>query len=85
MTTLANMTLEQLQQLIDQRIDEKLTALLGKFEIDEDEFFADEEPDTRTWEQVKQDIERDRWTPPPGGKSSLDFLREDRDCRSSSS
>ncbi|MBZ0275662.1 MAG: hypothetical protein K8I60_05940 [Anaerolineae bacterium] len=79
MATIANMTLEELQQLIDERIDERLTRLLGKFELDEEELFADDEPDTRTWEQVKQDIERDRWTPPPGAKSSLELLREDRE------
>ncbi len=79
MATIENMTLEELQRLIDQRIDERLTYLLGGFEIDEEELFTDEEPDTRTWEQVKQDIERDRWTPPPGAKSPLELLREDRD------
>lgn len=79
MTTIANMTLEELQRLIDERIDVRLTQLLGKFEMDEEELFADDEPDTRTWEQVKQDIERDRWTPPPGAKSSLELLREDRE------
>lgn len=79
MATIANMTLEELQQLIDERIDERLTQLLGKFEMDEEELFTDDEPDTRPWEQVKQDIERDRWTPPPGGKSSLELLREDRE------
>lgn len=79
MATIANMTLEELQQLIDERIDERLTHLLGKFELDEEELFADDQPDTRTWEQVKQDIERDRWTPPPGAKSSLELLREDRE------
>lgn len=79
MATIANMTLEELQQLIDERIDERLTHLLGKFEMDEEELFADDQPDTRTWEQVKRDIERDRWTPPPGAKSSLELLREDRE------
>ncbi len=79
MATVEKMTLEELSRLIDQRIDERLTGLLGKFEVGEDEFFPDEEPDTRTWEQVKQDIERDRWTPPPGAKSSLELLREGRD------
>ncbi len=79
MATIEKMTIEQLRRLIDERIDERLTDLLGKFEIDEEELFADEEPDARTWEQVKQDIERDRWTPPPGAKSSLELLREDRE------
>ncbi len=79
MATIEKMTLEELQRLIDERIDERLTDLLGRFDMEEDELFADEIPDTRTWEQVKQDIERDRWTPPPGAKSSLELLREDRD------
>jgi len=79
MATIAKMTLEELHRLIDERIDARLTYLLGRFELEEDELFADEEPDTRSWEQVKQDIERDRWTPPPGAKSSLELLREDRE------
>jgi hypothetical protein len=79
MATIAKMTLEELQRLIDERIDERLTYLLGKFELEEDELLDSEAPDTRTWEQVKQDIERDRWTPPPGAKSSLELLREDRE------
>lgn len=79
METIEKMTLEELQQLIDERIDERLTHLLGKFEMDEEDLFADDEHDTRTWEQVKQDIERDRWTPPLGVKSSLELLREDRE------
>jgi hypothetical protein len=28
---------------------------------------------------VQQDVEHDRWTPPPGAKSSLELLREDRE------
>jgi hypothetical protein len=79
MATIAQMTLEELQRLIDDRIDARLTMLLGKFELAEGELFVDEETDTRTWEQVKQDIERDRWTPPPDAKSSLELLREDRE------
>jgi hypothetical protein len=79
MATIGNMTLDELKALIDQRISERLSRLLGQFEMGEEELFADEDPDTRSWEQVQQDIERDRWTPPPGAKSSLELLREDRD------
>lgn len=79
MATIENMTLEELQRLIDRRIDERLAGLLGRFDLDENAFGDDETPDIRTWEQVKQDIVRDRWTPPPGTRSSLDLLREDRD------
>src|SRR5258708_35683974 len=76
MATIGNMTIEQLQQLIDQRIDERLTNLLGAVEIADE----DDEQDNRTWEQVKQDIERDRWTPPPGAKCPPELLQQDRDC-----
>jgi hypothetical protein len=79
MATIEKMTLEDLRQLIDERIDDRLTRLLGRFEIDEDELFPDEESDTRTWDEVKEDIERHRWTPPPGTPSVTQLLREDRD------
>lgn len=81
MTTIANMTLEELKQLIDEAVDRRLKQLLGEFEIDEDEFFPDEEPDTRSLEEVYASIDRNMWTPPPGAKSSLELLREDRDSR----
>ncbi len=79
MATVGNMTLEELKALIDQRISERLSSVLGNFELGEEDLFAEEESDTRSWEQVQQDIERERWTPPPGAKSSLDLLRDDRD------
>jgi hypothetical protein len=83
MATIANMTVEELKQLIadavENAIDDRLTRLLGEFEIDEAELFPDQEPDTRTWDEVKQDIERHRWTPPPGTPSVTELLREDRD------
>ncbi|MBC8099646.1 MAG: hypothetical protein H7Y11_09400 [Armatimonadetes bacterium] len=82
MTILENLTVNDLERMIDARIDERLISLLGQFELSEDALFDfdfdAEAPDTRTWEQVKQDIERDRWTPPPGAKSSLALLREAR-------
>lgn len=72
MKTLDKMTLEELETWMDARIDEKLQSFIILL-------MADDEPDDRTWEQVKADIERDRWTPPPNAKSSLELLREDRD------
>ncbi len=36
-------------------------------------------PDPRTLEEVFESIDRNMWTPPPGAKSSLELLREDRD------
>ena len=81
MATIANLTMEQLQQLIDQRIDERLTKLLGAFEIADE----DDKDKNLTWDKVRAFVEQHRWTPPPGGKSGYEMLREDRDCRSSSS
>jgi hypothetical protein len=83
MATIEKMTVEELKQLITQAVaeavDERLTKPLGDFEISEDELFQGEEADTRSWEQVKQDIEQHRWTPPPSTPSVTDLLREDRD------
>lgn len=33
----------------------------------------------RSVREVLDSIDRHRWTPPPGSKSSLELLREDRD------
>lgn len=80
MVTVGQMTIEELRQLIadvvSQTIDERLAALLGEFDVDEDMLLADDEPDTRTWEEVKEDVERHRWTPPPGTPSVTQLLRE---------
>lgn len=79
MTTIERMTLEDLQKLIDARIDQRLKELFGEAEVDEDDFLPPTPPDNRTYEEVLASIERNRWTPPPGAKTSLELLREDRD------
>jgi hypothetical protein len=54
-------------------IDERLTRALGAFEEpDEDD------EDELTWDEIRANVEKHRWTPPPGAKSSLELLREDR-------
>jgi hypothetical protein len=75
MATIANMTLEELKQFVEETIDERLTRYLGTFEI------ADEsdEDEGLTWDEIRASVERHRWTPPPSAKSSLELLREDRD------
>lgn len=78
MTTIGNMTLDELKALIDQRIHERLSNLFGEFEIGEEELFA-EEVDNRSLNEVFESIDRNMWTPPPSAKSSLDLLREDRE------
>lgn len=61
-----DMTVEDLQTMIDEAIERKLQALMGA-------------PDPRTLEEIFESIDRNMWTPPPGAKSSLELLREDRD------
>lgn len=73
MVTIQNMTLEELKQFVENLIDERLTRLLGTFELSEEE--ADE---GLSWDEIRAAVERHRWTPPPNAKSSLELLREDR-------
>jgi hypothetical protein len=71
--TIANMTMEELKQFIEVTIDERLIRLLGTFEL------AEEPDEDKTWDEIRASVARHRWTPPPGAKSSLEMLREDRD------
>ena len=75
MATIANMTLEDLKKFVEETLDERLTRLLGAFEILDE---PDAEDDL-TWDEIRASVERHRWTPPPGAKSSLELLREDRE------
>lgn len=82
-TTIGKMTIEELRKLIadvvEETLDRQLTRTLGVFEIQEEAVPSDEAPETRSVEEILDSIDRNRWTPPPGAKSSLEFLREDRD------
>ncbi len=62
-----DMTVEELKALIVEVVDERLRNK--------------EEPrrDNRSVKEILESIERHRWTPPPGSKSTLELLREDRD------
>ncbi len=79
MTTIANMTVEELKQMIDESVNRRLKELLGEFEIDDETFFGDEAPDTRNLEEIFESIDQNMWTPPAGAKTSLELLREDRE------
>ncbi|MCC6973385.1 MAG: hypothetical protein IT322_05160, partial [Anaerolineae bacterium] len=72
MTTIANMTLDELKKFVEETLDERLTRLLGTFEIPDES----DEDDGLTWDEVRASVERHRWTPPPGAKTSLELLRE---------
>jgi Tfp pilus assembly protein PilN len=61
---ITDMTLEQLTQLIDQRIKHIVSA----------------QKDTRTMAEVNASIRRNRIVPPAGAKSALEMVREDRDA-----
>ncbi|MCC7448531.1 MAG: hypothetical protein IT324_14010 [Anaerolineae bacterium] len=75
--TIGNMTRAELEQMINQSVEQHIIALLG--EEPESFLFDDDEPDTRTLDEVYESIDRNMWTPPPGAKSSLELLREDRE------
>lgn len=75
MATIANMTSDELKKFVEDIIDERLTRLLGTFEITDNP----DGDDDLTWDEIRNSVDRHRWTPPSGAKSSLEFLREDRD------
>lgn len=83
MATIANMTPQELTEMIERvaenAVDRRLRELLGEFEIAEDELFTDDDPETRTLEEIYESIERNRWTPPPSAPTPVEMLREDRD------
>lgn len=77
MTTLGEMSEMDLRTLITQMIDARLHELFGDFDFE----VSDDDPeDTRSSEEVFADLDRHRWTPPPGSPSIVDLLRQDRDA-----
>lgn len=80
MATIANMTIEELKQFINDLLEERrLEHLFGEFELADSDLEVDETPDTRTLEEVFQSIDDNMWTPPPGTPSPAQMIREDRD------
>lgn len=82
--TIANMTRPELEHLIrdlahEMILQERLAEYDDNSWLDDENDFDDGEPDNRTWEEVQESIDRNMWTPPPGAKSSLELLREDRE------
>lgn len=61
-----DMTVEELEALVEKVVDRRMgnvRQLGGK----------------RSVKEINESIRRHRWTPPPGSRSSLEILREDRD------
>ena len=54
MATIEHMTLESLKQFIDDAIDERLTKMLGNFELN------DAEDDQLTWDEIRHSVEANR-------------------------
>ncbi len=61
----AEMTVQQLQVMIEQAVDRRLR-----------DWFRPADP--RSLQEIFDSIDRNMWTPPPGAKSTLELLREDR-------
>ena len=82
-TTIGKMTIDELRKLIadvvEETMDKQMTRSLGSFEIPDEAVPGDEAPETRSVEEILASIDHNMWTPPPGAKSSLELLREDRD------
>jgi hypothetical protein len=64
---IVDMTVEELNELIETAIDRRLQALFKP-------------KATRTTSEVLASIQKNRIVPPPGSKSALEMLREDRDA-----
>jgi hypothetical protein len=63
---ITDMTVEELHSLIEQVVDQRLREISRP-------------QSSRSLREVLDSVDRHRWTPPPGAKSSLELLREDRD------
>jgi hypothetical protein len=60
----ADMTIDDLKIFVTRIVNERLYQL---------------PKDSRSLQEVLDSIDRHIWTPPPGAKSTLELLREDRD------
>ncbi|HOA23469.1 MAG TPA: hypothetical protein PK801_15460 [Aggregatilineales bacterium] len=65
-----DMDMHQLRRLIEQVVDERMRARLASYRQKSDRPIAD------LLAAMRENI----WVPPPGTKSSLEMLREDRDA-----
>lgn len=82
MATIANMTVDELKQLIVQLMEERrISYWLAEPDMEEADLGAEDEPDNRSLEEVFASIERNRWTPPAGTPTPAQMIREDRDNR----
>ena len=62
-----DMTLKDLTTLIEKTVEERFVVIKRR------------QVDSRSTAEILASIDEHMWTPPPGAKSSLELLREDRD------
>jgi hypothetical protein len=75
----ADLTLEQLEAMIETIVVRKIGEVRKVGEVSHIRRIPGYQPDSRSYEEILASIDRNMWTPPPGAKSSLELLREDRD------
>jgi hypothetical protein len=61
------MTVDELKGLVNEIVDQKLHQQKQRSK------------DPRSLQKLFDEIDQHIWTPPPGAKSTLELLREDRD------
>ncbi|XWK87923.1 MAG: hypothetical protein U7127_27685 [Phormidium sp.] len=65
----ADLTIEEFKTLVYDLVDERLQHWKKPEKI----------VPKRSLQEILDSIDRHRWTPPPGAKSTLEMIREDRD------
>jgi hypothetical protein len=65
----ADMTVQELRTLVEAIVDERIRSCTRPYKQQSD----------RPVREVLASMRRNLWTPPPGSKSSLELLREDRE------
>ena len=64
----------EILEFVTETIRDQLFNIWNLAELEESE-----EEANMSWDEVREWVKAHRWTPPKGAKSSLEFLREDRD------
>jgi len=79
MERVGDMTREELRQLVEAMVEERIGPFLwtngGRRWINKGGRIGR----IRTWREISEAIDRIGWTPPPDAPTPLEMLREDRD------
>ncbi len=74
-----DMTRDELKAFVNELLREQVEFLEDDFDIKDEDFGPEEEPDTRSLEEVFRSMDENMWTPPLGSPSPAEMIREDRD------